>query len=291
MSLTSVEDIVGTLEIVSIEAAIQGTFFKDNPAIKRENDECTCPAGGNDRNSINITVSAMVGIKETRSQVEAITEGGNDHGCICGSDDRYVVPISSGELITGGRDSDACKIVIRHPTISLVHFMVWAVKFDADSIPLVYLRDLSLNGVLLNGQQVGRNHTVLLTEGDTIHVRCAITFCFRSFYDDEMLLHHQPSPISTIEEWSITNRILGSGSFGSVFVAEKRDTKSKYAVKVIKNTNNSKPNSLYQERFKNEAHILLQIDHVSTHHHQNNNRHILMHIAKYHQGARDISPR
>lgn len=259
------EDITGALELVSIQEDLRDCFVKDNEKIIFSGgltpENTSYVKAKYESSSINIEINAFMDkAKEIISQIKPIEVSTKNRGDENIYDDRCMIPIRIGEMLTGGRAEKVCKMVLRHSTVSLVHFMIWGIKFDADSAPLVYLRDVSLNGMLINGQTIGQNLTALLYDGDIIEVRCVAVFKFRELESSQCL---QPSiRESRIKDWSISNRILGSGSFGSVFVAKYKKDQKSFAVKVIKGLSNSKNLPSRQERFKNEAEILLQIDHV-----------------------------
>lgn len=262
------EDISGVIELVNIQGEIKNHFMEDNKntilcgPLASGNTSCFVPKY--EGKSINIEVNAFVSrSKEVKSQIELIKDSILSTGSENIDEDRCMIAIRAGEILTAGREEKSCNLVFQHSTVSLVHFMIWAIKFDADSVPLVYLRDVSLNGMLINGQKIGRNQTALLYDGDIIEVRCVAVFRFRELEFGQWLqVPRRLGPVTNIKDWTISNKILGSGSFGSVYVAKYGDEKKNFAVKVIKGMSSSKDPSLCQERFKNEAEILLKIDHV-----------------------------
>lgn len=259
------EDIAGALELVSIQEEIRNSFKEDNKNIifcgglEPESTSYVIPRY--EGKSINIEVNAFMNTtKEIVSQIKLAKDSIQSTRNENIDEDRCMIAIRTGEILTAGRAEKACKMVFQHSTVSLVHFMVWGIQFDTDSVPLVYLRDVSLNGMLINGQTIGRNQTALLYDGDIIEVRCVAVFRFREFECAQWL--QTPTTQSRIKDWTVSNRMLGSGSFGSVYVAKYKDEKKNFAVKVIKGLSNSNNPSLRQERFKNEAEILLKINHV-----------------------------
>lgn len=258
----NMEDITGALEVVSMKEEVRNSFLKDNRELIFGGSlgGASCPK--HESKSISIAVSAFINAKgEGESQIESIRESVSAKGC--NEEGGYMIAIHTGKLLKVGRAVGHGKVVLLDSTVSLVHFMIWGIKFDVDSIPLVYLRDVSLNGVLVNGQKIGRNQTVLLYEGDVIEIIYVAAFMFRALEEEQCLqVVSGKGHNKTIKDWTISNRILGSGSFGSVYVASFGTEKKKFAVKVIKSSKCSNDSSLRRERFRNEAEILLKIDHV-----------------------------
>lgn len=259
------EEISGALELVCIKEEIRNPFKEDNKNIifcgglASESPSYIIPKY--EGKSINIEVNTfMNSTKEIVSQIEATKDSIKSTRKENIDQERYMIAIYTGEILTAGRAEKACKMVLQHSTVSLVHFMVWGIQFDTDSVPLVYLRDVSLNGMLINGQKIGRHQTALLYDGDIIEVRCVAVFRFRQFECAQWL--QTPTRETRIKDWTISNRMLGSGSFGSVYIAKHKDKKKNFAVKVIRGLSKSNNPSCSQERFKNEAEILLKINHV-----------------------------
>ncbi|CEP64857.1 serine/threonine protein kinase MEK1 LALA0_S14e00848g [Lachancea lanzarotensis] len=167
--------------------------------------------------------------------------------------------IVKNKLVKLGRSDRECDIVLNQASVSSVHCVFWAIRFDDDSVPLYYVKDCSLNGTQLNGMSMKRGQTCLLEDGDTITVPNVAVYRFvariRQTTHD---LVEQLGFRADIENWHITSKIVGSGTFGHVLVANNRNPinvthqSTNYAVKVIK----IKPN-----RLDEEAKILLKLSH------------------------------
>lgn len=264
------DDIIGAFEVLYQEDGTYNDFLEDNKElIFRGNNDCfsdSCTVTQTGNQSINIEVNATFGFeKKGESQIDYVKHAVSSNNHKENEKGTCMIAIHTGEILTGGRTHQNCKIIFRDSTVSLRHFTVWGTKFDSDSTPLVYLRDISLNGMMVNGERTERNQTVLLYDGDHIEVRGVISFIFRELEGENQL--QRPSSRMNqdciLKGWAISNRILGSGSFGSVFVANSNLTRKLFAVKVIKNLGSTIDSTVWQERFRNESDILLKIQHVS----------------------------
>ncbi|KAK8171441.1 kinase-like domain-containing protein [Phyllosticta citrichinensis] len=141
-------------------------------------------------------------------------------------------------------------------TISKRHVKIHTVLYDESIAPLVYAQDISSNGTFLQrinrkdcphddvrGVLMGRKiKSTLLEHGDELWPAPRIVLCYH--VSDHILKRFQgqrdkPSPIhaddsKTIKDrYHVTNRILGSGGHGSVYVAIHRRTQQQQACKVI----------------------------------------------------------
>lgn len=152
--------------------------------------------------------------------------------------------IEKDKQLTIGR-LETNSLIIDHNAVSGVHCRIWSVQFDENSIPLVYLKDTSLNGTFVNGLRISKNETYLLNNGDLITIKFGVSLKFLSIYgEDEM--NYGKSLILTdniqtqFSKWVVKERILGNGTFGNVFVCQqKKDRKKLCAVKIIKNVTDS----------------------------------------------------
>lgn len=177
--------------------------------------------------------------------------------------------ICKHSMLKFGRNEKECDLVFQDPAVSSIHCVFWAVLFDEDSSPMCYVKDSSLNGTFLNGSLLKRSAAYLLQEGDIIELRdeSRKTFKFSSKYQIvNPLLLGQLGFEEIVDQWKVTSRVIGNGTFGHVLVAYKNQQKveecaeelskwhpENYAVKIIK----LKPNKLDKE-----AKILLKLNHV-----------------------------
>lgn len=163
-----------------------------------------------------------------------------------------------------GRNEKDCDVVIEDPAISSLHCIFWAVLFDEESTPMCYVKDCSLNGTYLNGLMLRKNTAYLLQDGDTLEL-CHGSGTFKFINELQKVndkLLQQLGFEDKVDQWRVTPKVIGNGTFGHVLVAyqdsKNENDKNKwspenYAVKVIK----LKPNKLDKE-----ARILLKLNHV-----------------------------
>ncbi|CUM64052.1 uncharacterized protein PRCAT00001640001 [Priceomyces carsonii] len=164
-------------------------------------------------------------------------------------------PIYAKHIIKVGREPDICDIVISHATISLVHCLLWSIAFDSETPAIVYLKDVSKNGVYINGVLVGKGNTSMIQSNDIIEITKAIKMIYISIVNSDRLLRQR------IQHWDITENVIGSGSYGSVYVAYKNNNPKCYAVKIIKERMKPDFNFGHTEKLRNEVEILMKTDH------------------------------
>lgn len=151
--------------------------------------------------------------------------------------------------------------MIQNPFISNKHLRIYTILFDEDDTqeipPLVYAQDLSLNGTLWNEYPMGRkNSSFLLSDGDVLRVTVGLYLRFRSAWcvrenrfsylqriemrvSTTVLVLNSLLTICTClqqqfkDHYIITPRVLGSGAYGRVHMAFKRDTGQQLACKIL----------------------------------------------------------
>lgn len=169
------------------------------------------------------------------------------------------IQIEAGKVLKMGRNINECEILLKHPSVSSIHCTIWGIQFDAESVPMCYVRDSSLNGTYINGQILLKGESYILQDGDIVSIPNDCEFRFSSVMSSYSPLFFQQLGIKKrVGEWEIIPQILGSGTFGRVLIAERRSFKSKhkalnYAVKVIR---------VKKETIAKEANILTKLDHV-----------------------------
>lgn len=111
---------------------------------------------------------------------------------------------------------------VHHPAVSSFHCVIWTVQFDENSVPLVYLKDLSLNGTFVNGVQLQKDQIQLLNHNDVITVKCGVKLEYLSIFGDNeeavgrtVILEEEID--TEFPNWLIKNKVLGNGTFGFVW--------------------------------------------------------------------------
>ncbi|KAG4440423.1 hypothetical protein IFR05_004067 [Cadophora sp. M221] len=130
-----------------------------------------------------------------------------------------------------------------HPYVSKRHFRIYSVIFDRSDPsvqPLIYCEDLeSTNGTYVNGVcigMIGRERVGhLLCNGDIIEVRPHWRFQLHqpSQYPTSEVLGH-PEDMEYFQDlYTVSNRKLGSGQYGAVFLATEVATSKQTACKIV----------------------------------------------------------
>ncbi|RMD43127.1 hypothetical protein DV735_g2056, partial [Chaetothyriales sp. CBS 134920] len=145
------------------------------------------------------------------------------------------------ELIVG-RDKTKCHWIIEDPQVSRKHLRVYSVVYDADDPSevdvLVYAEDLSQNGTFWNGSFIGKgNGGFLLSQDDTLKLAKNVFLSFEThrsldttnYFD----LVQEKEMRAFSDSYIVTDRLLGSGAFGRVFMAVEQKTRSQLACKVV----------------------------------------------------------
>lgn len=177
--------------------------------------------------------------------------------------------ICKHRMLKLGRNEKECDLVLQDPAISSIHCVFWAILFDEESSPMCYVKDCSLNGTYMNGSLLKRNSAYLLQDGDLIslHDRVGKVFRFSGLGQAaNPQLIEQMGFQKRVNDWEVTSRVIGNGTFGHVLVAYRsarnaeeranlvpQHSPENYAVKIIK---------LKPSRLDKEAKILLKLNHV-----------------------------
>ena len=145
-------------------------------------------------------------------------------------------------------------------TISSHHLRFWCVMYESESeekvSPMVYVRVLSSNNVLFSaklGTDPSTTHALtkmdpdtLLNHGDVLYLTDKISIRFQTHASYAVQPGHvTPEQISDLEHFDerylVTDRRLGIGAYGSVFVAVKQLTRRQVACKIIGPSINAQP--------------------------------------------------
>lgn len=135
-------------------------------------------------------------------------------------DIRSTLMLNRHEMITIGRALNST-LTISHLAISGTHCIIWVVQFDEDSVPLVYVKDVSLNGTYLNERRLKRNDVALLNHGDILSIPFGLEMEFSAVHGHrEIDIGKQVIDDNSIRrefnQWVIKDRVLGNGTFGYV---------------------------------------------------------------------------
>lgn len=185
---------------------------------------------------------------------------GNYHTDKCFLEDVTYIPLQEKVLKFGRTTGD---VIVKSPVVSATHFIIWQMKFSDCSPVIFYLKDVSLNGTLVNGNLVGKNLICMLNHNDFVTLNLAFKFRFLQVSDpfSSCCPSAVIDSINHIEylDWKVSPKVIGHGSFGMVYLATNRTNKTKpFAVKITRN----KVTVDLMPRIKREAEILLEVDHV-----------------------------
>ncbi|KAK2820068.1 hypothetical protein FQN49_007750, partial [Arthroderma sp. PD_2] len=146
----------------------------------------------------------------------------------------------SNEELVVGRNANSCQLVIDDPMVSNTHLRIYTIIFDQETptqvAPLVYVQDLSLNGAFWNGVRIGKGSGgFLLSDGDIVKISSDVILEYRG----ERVLE-TPFDEAQIREmkqfgnqYVITNRTLGCGAYGRVYMSIDKQRKRQLACKVV----------------------------------------------------------
>jgi meiosis-specific serine/threonine-protein kinase MEK1 len=128
--------------------------------------------------------------------------------------------IARNKIITIGRALNNT-VRLNHLAISGTHCIIWVVQFDENSVPLVYIKDISLNGTYINDRRLAKKEVVLLHHGDMVSIPFGLEMEFRAAYgsaesDVGQQLIEENYIRTNFSRWTIKDRVLGNGTFGYV---------------------------------------------------------------------------
>ncbi|ETI23516.1 hypothetical protein G647_05318 [Cladophialophora carrionii CBS 160.54] len=141
-----------------------------------------------------------------------------------------------------GRDKSRCQYVLNDPYVSKRHLRIYTVVYEDDEPSevenLVYAEDLSLNGTYWNGSFIGKgNGGFLLSDGDTLRLSRRTYLIFTampSCRTPETFDYIQETEMAKFgKDYTLSDRLLGSGAFGKVFMAIEQSTRHQVACKVV----------------------------------------------------------
>ncbi|KAJ0426968.1 kinase-like domain-containing protein [Aspergillus carlsbadensis] len=156
-------------------------------------------------------------------------------------DTSHPMAIYSRKEIYVGRDPRRCQYAVDDPFVSNKHLWIYTVIFDQENpgevAPLVYALDTSMNGTLWNGYRMGNGRSsVLLSDGDILRLSDTVYLKYNSENHSQAkcFTARQAVEIRTFaNEHIVTRQKLGSGSYGQVYMAFKRNTGQQFACKIV----------------------------------------------------------
>ncbi|KAI8886771.1 Pkinase-domain-containing protein [Backusella circina FSU 941] len=169
-------------------------------------------------------------------------------------DSAYLYEISK-EMETRNRPgfllgrSASCDLVFDDAAVSKRHCLIYMETGSQGSNRgiRIYLRDMSFNGTYVNNVKINKNDRILLKNGDIVSLRVpdieeendwkrpVYRIVFPSSYDAQRC-----------ENMYVMDKILGSGTFASVFAAKEKATGRLVAIKRVLKTKNDKRPKLFQ---------------------------------------------
>ncbi|RDL35008.1 uncharacterized protein BP5553_06939 [Venustampulla echinocandica] len=154
------------------------------------------------------------------------------------------ISIFPGYEIRIGRD-DNCDLSIPEVHISKQHCRIYSIIYERVANPqfppLVYCEDLeSSNGTYVNGVRIGtiggECRGYLLSDGDIIHIRPNWKLSFSQL--NETVISRERTELNDLQHFhdrfDVTDRLLGTGQFGSVYLAKEVATSRQMACKIVK---------------------------------------------------------
>ncbi|EXJ72356.1 CAMK protein kinase [Cladophialophora psammophila CBS 110553] len=144
--------------------------------------------------------------------------------------------------IVVGRDKNRCQYVLDDPYISKRHLRIYTVVYENDEPyeidTLVYAEDLSQNGTYWNGSLIGKgNGGFLLSDKDVLRLSGQTHIIFTAVPGDAMneaFDYTQETEMAKFrKDYVLTDRLLGAGAFGRVYMAVEQMARRQVACKVV----------------------------------------------------------
>jgi len=150
--------------------------------------------------------------------------------------------------------------IISDPRVSKNHFRLYSVVYDPTNLneiqPLIYCEDLeSTNGTYINNECIGicgvENRAHLLDDGDIIEIKPFWKYRFCQLYgptinpvqsrQGDLQVLHTPLELHSFltafkhfeDRYTITDRLLGTGQYGKVYLAKELATSRQVACKIV----------------------------------------------------------
>jgi len=168
------------------------------------------------------------------------------------------VDLSESEIFVGRQSS--CAIRISDRLISGKHCRIFRESNDG----LVFLEDLSSNGTWLNGDKIGKNHSLLLTNGAEITLiqktdhTTPLTYIYQEVNKADQKKEVEEGGPETKYD---VRETLGSGNFAVVKLCIQRSTGKRFAIKVIDKKKYLKHANSRKGSLMDEVNILKSVNH------------------------------
>ncbi|KAG2016763.1 hypothetical protein GB937_006243 [Aspergillus fischeri] len=136
---------------------------------------------------------------------------------------------------------DISQYVVNDPFISNRHLRIYTIIFDQENpdevAPLVYAQDISLNGTAWNNYPMGKgNGSFLLSDGDILKLSPSVHLLYRRDghrAEDHFDMLQRVEMRVFEDQYTITQRKLGSGAYGQVHMAFNKVTGQQLACKIV----------------------------------------------------------
>ncbi|ORY87841.1 kinase-like domain-containing protein [Protomyces lactucae-debilis] len=181
-----------------------------------------------------------------------------------------VLSVEQEKLYRIGRGPSS-NLVLTDARVSCTHFTLHSIRVSDSIDNLCFLTDTSSNGTYVryairshgspnSTRLVGKDCCVLLSDGDDIEIRHVATFTFKQHYqypEAAAILLKDIRDDYKSDTWLLSNRLIGSGSFGHVLMAHNLKTGKQACCKIIKQS--TRPQQL--RALKREVEVLQGLSH------------------------------
>lgn len=152
--------------------------------------------------------------------------------------------------------------MVNERSVSSRHLRIYCIGYSDGNeksttiAPLVYVLDVSRNGTMLRGSKdddarhlKNDRRAVLLNDKDQLHISASTSFLFTQCRDEDMESRSEGDGVPSDEEdlliapgreldmldtgYMISDRLLGNGTYGKVYMAYHCVSKSQVACKIV----------------------------------------------------------
>ncbi|PWA00760.1 hypothetical protein BB558_003226 [Smittium angustum] len=154
-----------------------------------------------------------------------------------------------------------CTINVNSNYTSNRHCIITAVSSPGVEEVLVICEDMSSNGTLWNGKNIGKGNKIVLSHGDTLEIKKGnyITYLQKT---RASMKSEEEKELDIKSLYQITDKVLGSGTFAKVKLAICKDTQEQVAVKIMDKRGRLNPGSMGGgTNYIDEINLLRAFDH------------------------------